>query len=314
MKKNTVVGLLMLVMLFSNSLVMAAIDGQTRLKPFTLADEIKGGNIAQVTETVRQKLNRSGFDIIGSYTPYDSANIFIVTTSTLKQVASQSRYGGFGAALRVGVTQVGDSIQVTHNNPNYIGLAYNMKDDLSSIKRQFRQTLGFMKDYGGGEGIKASDLPSYNYTFGLEGFTGFFEFIQYKSYQDALRKVEASLDAGKNGISKVYRLDVPGKQQTVIGLSLKGDEKEQPFLNDKFVMGVIDNKQLRRSAHLPYEIMIDGNKVIAMHPHYRLAVNFPDLKMFGKHSFGRLMDLPYVYEEFFTRAVGGQWPPADYWN
>jgi uncharacterized protein (DUF3820 family) len=33
--------------------------------------------------------------------------------------------------------------------------------------------------------------------------------------------------------------------------------------------------------------------------------------MFGKHSFGKLMDLPYEYEEYFTRAIGGQWPPPD---
>nr|NIQ08961.1 hypothetical protein [Gammaproteobacteria bacterium]NIR92669.1 hypothetical protein [Gammaproteobacteria bacterium] len=50
-----------------------------------------------------------------------------------------------------------------------------------------------------------------------------------------------------------------------------------------------------------------------MHPHFRLAVNFPDLHMFGEHSFGKLMDLPYVYEEFFTQAVGGKWPPEQGW-
>lgn len=313
MNKRFYAGLVVVLMWGASALSMAAIDGQTRLKPFTLAEEIKNGRLIPVTEEVRRKLGNGGFEIIGSYTPYETANIFVVTNTRLKQVASDSRYGGFGAALRVAVTQMGNDIQVTHNNPNYVGLAYNMKNELSDIKQQFKKALGFMRDYGGGEGIKAADLPSYNYTFGLEGFTGFFEFSKHKSYQEALRTVEASLEKGKNGISQVYRLDIPGKQQTVIGLSLKGDAQEQPFLNDKFVMEVIDNKEVRRSAHLPYEIMVDGNKVIAMHPHYRLAINFPDLKMFGKNSFGRLMDLPYVYEEFFTKAVGGQWPPADYW-
>lgn len=314
MKKNLHVGLLVVFMWLTSSLSMAAIDGQTFLKPFTLAEKIKGGRLTPATEAVRQKLANGGFEIIGSYSPYDTTNIFIVTNGELKQAAKKSRYGGFGAALRVAVTLMGDTIQVTHNNPNYLGLAYNMNDNLSVIKQQFEQALGFMNDYGGGEGVKAADLPKYNYTFGLEGFTGFFEFTEYKSHAEALSKVEASLESGKNGISKVYRLDVPGKQQTVIGLSLQADAKAQPFLNDQFVMSVIDDKEVRRSAHLPYEIMIDGKKVIAMHPHYRLAINFPDLKMFGKHSFGRLMDLPYVYEEFFTQAVGGQWPPANYWN
>lgn len=313
MNKRLFAGLVVLVMFCASSLSLAAIDGQTRLKPFTLAQEIKDARLTTETEAVRKKLSNGGFEIIGSYTPYQTANIFIVTNTRLKQVASNTRYGGFGAALRVAITQYGKDIQVTHNNPNYVGLAYNMKNELSDIKQQFKQALGFMRDYGGGEGIKAADLPSYNYTFGLEGFTGFFEFNKYKSHQDALRAVEASLDKGKYGINKVYRLDIPGKQQTIIGLSLQGDAKSQPFLNDEFVMEVIDNKEVRRSAHLPYEIMIDDNRVIAMHPHFRLAINFPDLKMFGKNSFGRLMDLPYVYEEFFTKAIGGQWPPANYW-
>ena len=73
------------------------------------------------------------------------------------------------------------------------------------------------------------------------------------------------------------------------------------------------DKVVRSTPHLPYELMVNGNKVIALHPHYRLAVNFPDLKMFGKNSFGKLMDLPYVYEEFFTQAVGGKWPPESGW-
>ena len=309
MKKSVHAGLMIVFMWCISSLSMAAIDGQTRLKPFTLAEEVKGGRLTPVTEAVRKKLELGGFEIIGSYTPFNTANIFIVTNNILKQIARKSRYGGFGAALRVAVTQMGNTIQITHNNPNYVGLAYNMNDDLSAIKNQFSEVLGFIKDYGGGEGVKAADLPRYNYTFGLEGFTGFFEFTEYKSHQKALRKVQARLELGENGISQVYRLDIPGKQQTVIGLSLKSDATKQPFLNDQFVMEVIDNNELRRSAHLPYEIMVDGKRVIAMHPHYRLAVNFPDLKMFGQHSFGRLMDLPYIYEEFLTQAVGGKWPP-----
>jgi hypothetical protein len=292
----------------------AAIDGQARLKPFTLAYESTKADLAAMSKKVESRLTATGFEIIGRYSPYSTANIFIVTNKSLKQIAAKSTYGGFGAALRVAVTNKDNKIQVSHNNPNYIGLAYSMKNELAAVKSRLKQALGFVKDFGGGEGIKASELPDYNYTFGLEGFTGFFELANYKSHKAALKAVEANLSAGKNGISKVYRLDIPGKEQSVFGLSLKSDTNKQPFLNDEYVMNIIDHKETRGTPHLPYELMVHGNKVIALHPHFRLAINFPDLKMFGKNSFGKLMDLPYVYEEFFTQAVGGKWPPDDHWE
>lgn len=314
MFKRVRLALLFTLLLSNSQWVAAAIDGQTRLKPFTLAYESAGSEIAAMTKKVESRLKATGFQLIGKYSPYPTANILIVTSNTLKQIAAKSKYGGFGAALRVAITSVDNKIEVTHNNPSYLGLAYSMGSELSSVKSQLKKALGYVTDFGGGEGVKAADLPSYNYTFGLEGFTGFFELANYKSHQAALKAVETNLEKGKNGISKVYRLDVPGKQQSVFGLSLKSDTVKQPFLNDEYVMKIIDHKGTRRTPHLPYELMVNGKKVIAMHPHFRLAVNFPDLKMFGKNSFGKLMDLPYVYEEFFTQAVGGKWPPEGHWE
>lgn len=313
MKKVARIALLAL-FLVQAQWVAAAIDGQTRLKPFSLAYEATDTELAPMTKKVESRLTLSGFDIIGRYSPYANANILVITSNQLKNIAKKSRYGGFGAALRVAITKNNNKVEVTHNNPNYIGLAYNMNDELNDVKSQLKKALGFVKDFGGGEGIKAADLPDYNYTFGLEGFTGFFELATYKNYKAAVQAVEANLRKDRFGIGEVYRLDIPGKEQTVFGLSLKSDTGTQPFLNDEFVMKIIDHKETRRTPHLPYELMVNGNKVIAMHPHFRLAVNFPDLKMFGKNSFGKLMDLPYVYEEFFTQAVGGKWPPEGHWE
>ena len=142
----------------------------------------------------------------------------------------------------------------------------------------------------------------------LEGFNGFMDLAEHKSHKAALKAVEAGFARGLKNMQKVYRIDIPGKKQSVFGISLKNDQKDEKFLNDQFVMDIIDSKELRRSAHLPYELMVVGKRVIVMHPHYRLAINFPDLHMFGKHSFAKLMDLPYIYEEFFVQLAGGVWP------
>jgi hypothetical protein len=289
-----------------------------KIKPFSLATRTTEP-MGQVANSVRTKLQKAGFQILGTYQPYPSTRIYPVTSDELKRTAAATKYGGFGAVIKVAVTQVQSKkgtrqIEVSYNNPHYLGLAYNMAGNLDSTKQRLKRAIGFIEDFGGGNGVEAAELPEYNYAFGLEGFYGFFDFADFGNYEKALRKVEYGLSHNKFGVGQVYKLTIPGKQQTIYGVSLQSDKDKLPFLNDQYVMGVIDYQRPRRSAHLPYEIMVNGGKVIAMHPHFRLAVNFPDLHMFGTHSFGRLMNLPYDYQEYLIKTVGGTWPPGgDTW-
>lgn len=283
---------------------------EVRLKPFTLAQYVSGVDLETQSRRVRDRLKAAGFEVVGVYNPYPGARIYAITDAGIRRIAAQTRYGGFGAALRVALTRDAKGIQVSHNNPTYLALAYNLAGKLGEVKRRLRESLGFIQDFGG-EGITAAKLPTYNYTFGLEGFTGYMELATFSSHRQALQKVEQGLASNEYGIGQVYKVQVPGKQQVLVGISLQADPEKQPFLNDKYVMDIIDHQPLKRTAHLPYELLVDGNRVIALHPHFRLAVNFPDIRMFGKHSFGKLMDLPYVYEEYFIKAIGGQWPPPE---
>ena len=80
-----------------------------------------------------------------------------------------------------------------------------------------------------------------------------------------------------------------------------GDEA----LNTKTTMDIIDYLPLKRTAYLPYEIMVDGNKIIALHARFRIAAYFYDLKMFGPHGFGKLFSTPTAYNKAFTKVSGG---------
>lgn len=298
------------VMIFSFLLQMNVAYSEEKsvlLKPFTLAKIYKSQHIKVVAQKVKKQLTAAGYKIIGTYDPYQTARIYIITNNTLINAAKKTKFGGFGASIRVSVTQVKRDVQVSHNNPTYMGIAYRMKTYLSSTRQKLAKTLGYVKDFGG-KGIASNELANYHYSFGLERFDGFMDLAEHKSHKAALLAVEKGFEIDLKNMAKVYRLDIPGKQQTIFGVSLRNSVKDQKFLNDNYVMKIMDNNDIRRSAHLPYEIMVIGNRVLMMHPHYRLAINFPDLRMFGKHSFGKLMDLPYVYEEFFIQLAGGVWP------
>jgi hypothetical protein len=46
-------------------------------------------------------------------------------------------------------------------------------------------------------------------------------------------------------------------------------------------MSEIDFKDVRSTAHLPYDILVSGNRVYALYARFRIAVSFPDLSMRG---------------------------------
>lgn len=290
---------------FSSSAYSANLD--TLHKPFTLANIYKNSVVSETSIKVNRQLVNAGYKIVGTYRPDNTVTIFIVTSSDLLRAAAKSKYGGFGAGIRVSITQVENDVQVSLNNPTYMAIAYHMNSYLGVTRKKLAKALGYRKDFGG-KGISSKELGDYNYAFGLEGFSGFMDLSEHKSYKKALEAVEKGFNRKLKNMSKVYRIDIPGKKQTVFGVSLKNDSKDIPLLNDKFVMDIIDHEEFRRSAHLPYEIMVIDKRVMMMHPHFRIAVNFPDLRMFGKHSFAKLMDLPYIYEEYFIQLSGGIWP------
>lgn len=276
------------------------------LKPFVLAST-GSGDVATTVTDVKAKLATAGFELAGEYSPYDNASILIVTSDALKTAAAKSEFGGYAAGQRVSVTKVGDEVQVAYTNPVYMANAYRMKASLQATADLLKQTLGYKEMYGPAEGLSADAVREYHYMFGMEYFDEPSLLAQYKSYDEAVSMVEKSLAAKKGGASKVYRIDVPGKDESVFGVHLTKD-----CSGDKFVMGHIDFKPVRSTAHLPYEMLVSGKKVYALYARFRIAINFPDLKMMGDNSFFKIMCAPDAIEEALMFAAGGKKEVGEY--
>ena len=250
-------------------------------------------------------LQAKGFEVVGEYDPYKNAHIIIVTSDELKKAASSSARGGFAAGWRVAVTKLGEQIQVTYANPAYISHAYLMKADLANVSAKIQSALGKVRDFGA-KGLTTSQLRKYHYTFGMEYFKDVYKLAEFASYQEAVMAVEKNLASNKHGIGKVYRIDIPGKEETVFGVSMKGVTPGDKFYDDKFQMSTIDHATVRSTAYLPYEVMVEGNKVIALHMRFRAAVHFPELKMMGSQSFMTLMPSPSAIEKALSSTVNGK--------
>ncbi len=286
------------------SIASIAANAAGEMKPFFLAST-STGSVADKIAGVKSSLTSNGFEVVGEYSPYPTADIIIVTNDTLKKAAGTHERAGYIAGQRVAITKVGDEVQVTYTNPVYMAAAYHVKSDLSSVSKALKKALGAIKEYGPEEGLDADDLDGYHYTFGMEYFDEPYALVEYDNYEQAVAAVEKGLAAKTAGVSKVYRIDVPGKKQTLFGVAMKGGESNK-YMDDTFIMNEIDFKPVRSTAHLPYDILVTGNEVEALHARFRIAMNFPDLSMMGDNSFMNIMPSPDAIEEALAKAVGGE--------
>lgn len=253
------------------------------LKPFYLASQGAGDVAGKVADT-KQKLAAAGFEVVGEYSPYADASVIVVTNAALKDNAAQSgddkgTFGGFGAAIRVAVTKVGSDIQVSYVNPQYMAHSYRMKDHLKGVDDALKGAVGQASAYGSKDGIEDGDLEDWHYMMGMPYFEDPVE-VGKGDYKGLVDKIEANLAAKKGGASKVFRIDIPGKEQTLFGVAMSdGDGADQS------VMSKIDKDAVRHTPHLPYGLLVAGGKVFMLDGKYRIASSFPDLSM------GQFMDI-----------------------
>lgn len=278
-----------------------AMADSAMLKPFVLGS--KGvGTVAEKTEQAKSALSAAGFSVVGNYSPYADATVLIVTNDELKKNAAASEHGGFGAVQRVAITKVKDEVQVSYTSPVYMANVYRMKGDLSGVAGSLNTALGKVEEFGAAKGMTAAAARKYHYMVGMEYFDEPSVLAEYGSYEDAVKSVDAKLSSNKNGVAKVYRVDVPGKQETLFGVSLKGGDA-QKYMDDQFIMKEIDFHDVKSTAHLPYEVLVSGNKVYALYARFRIAINFPDLSMMGQNSFMNIMKTPEAIRNALQKTV-----------
>lgn len=266
MKKITTLAALLLGL--TASIAAPSSFAEENLKPYHLA------NPSSLTlDSVKSGLTSNGFQIAGSYSPYAGTTIVVATNDALKKLASASKLGGYGAMIRVAVTDVNGQAQTSYVNPQYMKNVYRMKGDMTPIASALEKAMGKDKSFGSAEGLSASELQKYRYMFAMPYFDDQIELAEFDNYQTALSKVETGLSQGK-GVKKVYRIDIPGKDEAVFGVAITEGEGA-----DKTVMTAIDTGALRHSAHLPYEVLVNGKNVYMLSGKFRIAQSFPDLSM-----------------------------------
>jgi len=298
--------------LLSLSLLMAVlvsvtvVADDTYYKPFIVASA-GPGTLAEKTEATIDSLKDADFEVVGQYSPVAGTNIVVVTSDALKQVASVSDRGGYAAGQRVAISEAGDNIEVSFMNPIYIQYGYRLKGDMQPVSDALVESLGQVDACGAaGKKMSAKKLGKYHYMMGMQYFDDPSKLGSFDSYEDAIAAVEKGLAKEGDALTQVYRIDIPGKQQTVFGVGMKKTNEDNADLDSEFQMGVVDFEGCKKRAYFPYEVLVDGNKVEALHMRFRMALHFPNLSMMGGHGFTKLISAPGVIEKELEKMVGAK--------
>jgi hypothetical protein len=296
----------LLLLLVAALLTSPVIAADAIYKPFVVASSGLG-TLEEKTSAAVAALEGAGFEVKGQYSPVEGTNIIVVTNDVLKSVAALSDKGGYAAGQRISISEAGDTVEVAFVNPVYIQYGYRLQGDLKPVYDALVASLGNERSCGAtGKKMTAKKLGKYHYTVGMQYFDDPYELGSFDSHEAAVAAVEKGLAVAGDALTQVYRIDIPGKEQTVFGVGMKMTNEDEKDIDSAFQMSIVDFEGCKKRAYFPYEVLVDGNKVEALHMRFRMALHFPNLSMMGKHGFTKLMPAPGATEDILEAAVGAK--------
>ena len=278
------------------------VAADTAYQPFVLAS-INDAGLEQQTEATVDALIGAGFTIAGQYSPLENTSVIVVTSPELQEIAAKSDKGGYGAGERVSVTEREGKTEVTFVNPLYIQYAYRLEGDMQGVYDQLSEALGNVETFGAEKQMTAKKLGKYHYKPMMPYFDDPYELGSFDSHEAAIAAVETGLAAEGDALTLVYRIDIPGKNQTVFGVGMKATSDAEDDIDEEHQLAIVDFEGYSKVAYYPYEILVDGSNVEALHMKFRMAVHYPDLSMMGAHGFTKLMSAPGATEDAFEALV-----------
>ena len=282
------------------------------LKPFILAAVDESGSIADTTVATREKLTSAGFEVVGEYAPYDNSSLLIFTNEALRELATRSPRGGYGAVLRASITNNEGKIEIAYTNPHYWANAYRMQAGVNEIASSLQTALGNLRQFGSGDlALTARDLRKYHYTFMMEYLDDPSLLNFFDTHEQAVATVRENLAARVGASRQVFELplgaDSQGKEMTLFGVGLVGSDADD-CSSDSYIMGRIDKDTPRHGPHLPYEILVYGDHAEALYARFRIAISWPHLPMLKSDTgatFFSIMCAPGAIEKTLMQVAGG---------
>ncbi|UCH63676.1 MAG: hypothetical protein JSU77_04305 [Fidelibacterota bacterium] len=278
------------------------------LEPYILIGE-SGKSVKRTASDIIGRLFMQNFQILGKYAPADDPGRFVIVVTNpdlLNAVQGSKPAAALAAVVRIAITREGEMTYVSCQNPDYWASACLQEDYLSAAEpiALFKQDLlaamprmrgRFNRPFGNSQGhpLTAEALHDYRFQRGAESLNDLVNLAIFDSFEGAVAAIEKRLAASRL-ITKVFGMTVPGRQVMLFGLALGGDSGE------KRILTLLDADRLKRTASLPYELLVSGNRVAMLPVRFRLPLSFPDM---DRKTYRRLEALEGDISSLMTTLV-----------
>ncbi len=211
--------------------------------------------------TAQEKLKAAGFDVVATYHPTKKSESIIITCPGLKKAAAKPTRG-FAAVMRVLVDE--ENNRIAYTNPIYFEKAFLQDDYNHAIAAKVLSKLqtAFGEATPSTDAYDYDDLAGYHFMMGMPYYEDPYELGEGKNAE-----LLAKLDAYKKGKMVVFKLDL-GNGRTLVGVDL--DKRTKKFVKK---IGT------QNAEILPYTILIEDGKAIALAAKYYIAISYPMLSM-----------------------------------
>jgi hypothetical protein len=210
------------------------------------------------TKDAKAKILKAGFEIVKVYHINKRRSLvsIVFTNDALKKMASKTNRG-FSGTLRLLIDKKDKIYAIT--NPLYITKAF-LQDDFdkkSSEKILDTITTEFKGLKNSFDKFKFQGLPKYQF---MDGMPFYKDMVEVGNGNDLLAKLK-----NNKRVAFVLKLD---KDSTLVGVKLSKRTKKFP-----------KKIGLRNAGLLPYPVLIENGKAMALDPKYYISVMYPNLKM-----------------------------------
>lgn len=275
------------------------VAAESSLRPYILSSNVQGDMVKAAIE-LKEVLVAGGFQLLGEYAPDADRHVIVVTSDYLKRLAAAESNALFAVPQRVAITRFEGRLQVAYSNPAYQQYAFRIESDLEPVRLQLKSILGEQETFGSSAGLTTAALSGYRHARGMEQFDNLLALGKFASQARALKVVEEGLDSGRGGVNAVFRVNIPERDATLFGVALT----EGPG-SDQAIIEAVDIRPLKHTARFPFTLVVRGGEVFALHPRFKLPLDFPDLERTGRYSFTALIRAPGAMEKSLHSLLYG---------
>jgi hypothetical protein len=283
--------------LMCSAILFLGFVSTSAISPYLRVADVSG-SMDEVVKKVNAVLEESGYEVLGQYQPGNNPSLFVTVFSskTIQDFSQKSSDRGMlASAMKVGFQQKEGKISVSLVNPEYLFYAYfrelmNDKDfrdnalKISSEVKTILMNIGKDMEPFGGE-LDAEKLMKYRYMAGMPKFEKSVEVAEFASFDQGVAAIRKGLSA-KGSTVKVYEIVNEASETALFGVGLMDEEK-----GEKHFLPIIGESHV---AAMPYEIILQDNKVTMLHGRFRFALHWPELTM---KTFTKIMSSPGDVED-----------------